>query len=133
MAEYTLEAIIKDLLPANQYIANAKMRPEEDNTKVEFAVKLQNNVLCLIDSHWPVEKLKAVEDAYQSNDKKNLAESRKKLVSAIKKKAEDVMNLYIAPPRTTDFGILYLPTEGLYSELTSYQDPVTKNFTYRGA
>ena len=126
LAEYTLEAIIKDLLPANQYIANAKMRPEEDNTKVEFAVKLQNNVLCPIDSHWPVEKLKAVEDAYQSNDKKNLAESRKKLVSAIKKKAEDVMNLYIAPPRTTDFGILYLPTEGLYSELTSYQDPVTK-------
>ena len=52
LAEYTLEAIIKDLLPANQYIANAKMRPEEDNTKVEFAVKLQNNVLCPIDSHW---------------------------------------------------------------------------------
>ena len=94
MAEYTLEAIIKDLLPANQYIANAKMRPEEDNTKLNFEVKLQNNVLCPIDSHWPVEKLKAVEDAYQSNDKKNLAESRKKLVSAIKKKAEDVMVVY---------------------------------------
>ena len=113
MAEYTLEAIIKDLLPANQYIANAKMRPEEDNTKVEFAVKLKIMSACLIDKAIAdlVEKLKAVEDAYQSNDKKNLAESRKKLVSAIKK-AEDVMNLYIVPPRTTDFGILIYLQKG---------------------
>ena len=60
------------------------MRPEEDNTKVEFAVKLQNNVLCPIDSPWPVEKLKAVEDAYQSNDKKNLAE-QKLIIENLKK------------------------------------------------
>ena len=126
LAEYSLEALIKDLLPPNQYIANAKMRPEEDRTKVEFAVKLQNDVLCPIDSHWPIEKLKAVEDAFNSQDKKMLADARSKLASAIRIKAKKIMELYISPPKTTDFGILYLPTEGLYSELTSYRDPITK-------
>ena len=70
LAEYSLEALVKDLLPPTQYILNAKMRPEEDNTKVEIAIKLQNEVLCPVDSHWPIEKLKAVEDAYHDNDKK---------------------------------------------------------------
>ena len=102
------------------------MRPEEDNTKVEIAIKLQNEVLCPVDSHWPIEKLKAVEDAYHDNDKKLLTDSRKKLVSAIRKKANEINQLYISPPKTTDFGILYLPTEGLYFELTSYRDPETK-------
>ena len=88
LAEYSLEALIKDLLPPNQYIANAKMRPEEDRTKVEFAVKLQNDVLCPIDSHWPIEKLKAVEDAFNSQDKKMLADARSKLASAIRIKAK---------------------------------------------
>ena len=126
LAEYSLESLIKDLLPPNQYIANAKMRPEEDRTKVEFAVKLQNDVLCPIDSHWPIEKLKAVEDAFNSQDKKMLADARSKLASAIRIKARKIMDLYISPPKTTDFAILYLPTEGLYSELTSYADPETK-------
>ncbi len=126
LAEYSLEALIKDLLPPNQYIANAKMRPEEDRTKVEFAVRLQNDVLCPIDSHWPIEKLKAVEDAFNSQDKKMLSDARSKLASAIRIKARKIMELYISPPKTTDFGILYLPTEGLYSELTSYRDPITK-------
>ena len=102
------------------------MRPEEDNTKVKIAIKLQNEVLCPVDSHWPIEKLKAVEDAYHDNDKKLLTDSRKKLVSAIRKKANEINQLYISPPKTTDFGILYLPTEGLYFELTSYRDPETK-------
>ena len=126
LAEYSLEALVKDLLPPTQYILNAKMRPEEDNTKVEIAIKLQNEVLCPVDSHWPIEKLKAVEDAYHDNDKKLLSDSRKKLVSAIRKKANEINQLYISPPKTTDFGILYLPTEGLYFELTSYRDPETK-------
>ena len=108
LAEYSLEALVKDLLPPTQYILNAKMRPEEDNTKVEIAIKLQNEVLCPVDSHWPIEKLKAVEDAYNDNDKKLLTDSRKKLVSAIRKKANEINQLYISPPKTTDFGILYL-------------------------
>ena len=93
LAEYSLEALIKDLLPPTQYIANAKMRPDEDNTKVEFAIKLQNDVLCPIDSHWPIEKLKAVEDAYNDNDKKQLNDAKKKNLASIKKKACEKNNL----------------------------------------
>ena len=87
LAEYSLEALVKDLLPPTQYILNAKMRPEEDNTKVEIAIKLQNEVLCPVDSHWPIEKLKAVEDAYHDNDKKLLTDSRKKTCICNKKKS----------------------------------------------
>ena len=61
LAEFSLAALLKDLLPASQYIANVKMKPDETRDVVEFAVKLQNNVLCPIDSHWPIEKYKAID------------------------------------------------------------------------
>ena len=53
LAEFSLAGLLKDLLPANQFIANVKMKPDETSDIVEFAVKLQNDVLCPIDSHWP--------------------------------------------------------------------------------
>ena len=46
------------------------MKPDETRDLVEFAVKLQNDVLCPIDSHWPIEKYKAVDEAFQNKDKK---------------------------------------------------------------
>ena len=73
LAEFSLEALLKDLLPAAQYIANVKMKPDETRDVVEFAVKLQNNILCPIDSHWPIEKYKAIDEAYQTKDKEALA------------------------------------------------------------
>ena len=75
LAEFSLAALLKDLLPAAQYIANVKMKPDETRDVVEFAVKLQNNVLCPIDSHWPIEKYKAIDEAYQAKDKDALATS----------------------------------------------------------
>ena len=71
LSEFSLAGILGDLLPASQYIANAKMKPEETRDLVEFAVKLQNNVLCPIDSHWPIEKYKAVDEAFQKKIKKH--------------------------------------------------------------
>ena len=47
------------------------MKPDETRDLVEFAVKLQNNILCPIDSHWPIEKYKAVDEAFQEKDKKH--------------------------------------------------------------
>jgi Uncharacterized protein conserved in bacteria len=61
LAEFSLASLLKDILPAAQYMANVKMKPDETRDVVEFAVKLQNNVLCPIDSHWPIEKYKAIE------------------------------------------------------------------------
>ena len=125
LAEFSLAALLKDLLPAAQYIANVKMKPDETRDVVEFAVKLED-VLCPIDSHWPIEKYKAIDEAYQAKDKDALAEARNDLASAFRVKAKKVAEKYIMPPKTTDFAIVYAPTEGLYAELSSYRDPKNK-------
>lgn len=125
LAEFGLGSLLKDLLPASQFIENVKMKPEENSDTVEFAIKLQD-VLLPIDSHWPVEKYKAIDDAYQANDKEAQAEARKDLAAALRNKAKSVSLKYIAPPKSTDFAIVYVPTEGLFSEISSYRDPKTK-------
>ncbi len=125
LAEFSLASILKDLLPASQYIANVKMK-EDTGENVEFAVKLQGGVLVPIDSHWPVEKFQAITDAEEAKDKKAIADARDKLASAFRAKAKKVNEKYIVPPKTCDFAIVYAPTESLFSELTSYRDPSTK-------
>ena len=126
LAEFSLASLLKDLLPATQYITNVKIKSEETNDNVEFAVKLQDGVLCPIDSHWPIEKFKAIDDAYQAKNKQMLADAKKNLASAFREKAKKVAQKYISQPKTTDFGIIYAPTEGLFSELASYRDSNTK-------
>ena len=125
LAEFGLGSLLRDLLPASQFIENVKMKPEETSETVEFAIKLQD-VLLPIDSHWPVEKYKAIDDAYKASDKDAQAEARKDLAAAFRLKAKSVNIKYIAPPKSTDFAIIYVPTEGLFSELSSYRDPKTK-------
>ena len=125
LAEFSLAALLKDLLPATQYISNIKMKPDETRDVVEFAIKLED-VLCPIDSHWPIEKYKAIDEAYQAKDKESLVKARNDLASAFRLKAKKVAEKYIMPPKTTDFAIIYAPTEGLYAELSSYRDPKTK-------
>ncbi len=125
LAEFSLASLLKDLLPASQYIENVKTKPDETGDTVEFAIKLQD-VLVPVDSHWPIEKFKEIDNAYQLKDKEALAEARKDLASAFRSKAKSVSSKYIAPPKTTDFAIVYAPTEGLFAELSSYRDPKTK-------
>ena len=125
LAEFSLASLIKDLLPASQFISNVKMK-EDTSENVEFAIKLQGDVLVPVDSHFPVERFKAIDDAHQEDDKKAIADARTKLAKAFKEKAKSVNEKYIVPPKTTDFGIVYAPTESLYKELTDYQDPSTK-------
>jgi len=126
LAEFSLASLLKDLLPASQFIENVKMKPGETQDTVEFAVKLED-VLVPLDSHWPIEKYKAIDDAFQKNDKEALAEARKNLATAYRNKAKAVSEKYIAPPKTTDFAIVYAPTEGLFAELSSYRDPKSKD------
>ena len=125
LGEFSLASILKDLLPASQYIANVKMK-EDTNENVEFAVKLQDGILVPVDSHWPVEKFQAISDAEEAKDKAAIADAKDKLASAFRVKAKKVNEKYIVPPKTTDFAIVYAPTESLFSELTSYRDPSTK-------
>jgi len=125
LAEFSLDSLLKDLLPASQYISNVKMK-DDTGENVEFAIKLQDGVLVPVDSHFPVEKFKAIDDAHQADDKKAQADARTKLARAFKDKAKSVNEKYIVPPKSTDFAIIYAPTESLFSELSSYQDPSTK-------
>ena len=125
LAEFSLASLLSDLLPASQYIANVKMKPDETGDTVEFAIRLQD-ILVPIDSHWPIEKFKDIDKAYQAKDKEALAEARKDLAAAFRTKAKSVSSKYIAPPKTVDFAIVYAPTEGLFAELSSYRDPKTK-------
>jgi len=125
LAEFSLDALIKDLLPASQFMTNVKMK-EDTSENVEFAIKLQGDVLVPVDSHFPVEKFKAITDGHDAQDKKAVADARAKLATAFKAKAKSVNEKYIVPPKTTDFAIVYAPTESLYKELTEYQDPSTK-------
>ena len=125
MAEFSLASLLKDLLPASQYIENLKMKPDETGDTVEFAVRLQDTLLP-IDSHFPLEKYKEIDNAFQAKDKEALADARKDLATAFRNKAKAVSAKYIAPPKTTDFAIIYAPTEGLFAELSSYRDPKTK-------
>tara|TARA_A100001011_G_C14291711_1_gene836481 strand:+ start:144 stop:1178 length:1035 start_codon:yes stop_codon:yes gene_type:complete len=125
LAEFSLGSLLKDLLPASQYLENVKTKPEETSDTVEFAVRLQD-VLVPIDSHWPIEKFKAIDEAFQNKDKEALNNARKELAAAFKNKAKAVNSKYISPPKTTDFAIIYAPTEGLFAELSSYRDPKTK-------
>ena len=125
LAEFSLASLLKDLLPATQYITNVKMK-EDTSENVEFAIKLQDDVLVPVDSHFPVEKFQAIDVAYQAKDKKAIADARDKLASAFRVKAKQVNLKYIVPPKSTDFAIVYAPVESLFSELTSYADPSTK-------
>ena len=125
LAEFSLGSLIKDLLPASQYSSNVKMK-EDTGENVEFAIKLQDGILVPVDSHFPVERFKAIQDAHQEDDKKAMADARTKLARAFKEKAKSVNEKYIVPPKTTDFAIVYAPPESFFLELANYQDPSTK-------
>ncbi|MDB9811155.1 DNA recombination protein RmuC [Candidatus Pelagibacter sp.] len=125
LAEFSLDALIKDLLPASQFMTNVKMK-EDTSENVEYAIRLQGDVMVPVDSHFPLEKFKAITDGYEADDKRAVADAKAKLATAFKNKAKSVNEKYIVPPKTTDFAIVYAPTESLYKELTEYQDPNSK-------
>ena len=125
LAEFSLGSLLQDLLPASQYNSNVKTK-DDSGENVEFAIKLQGGVMVPVDSHFPVEKFNAIQDAFKNEDKKAAAEARRNLARAFRDKAKSINDKYINPPKTTDFAIVYAPTESLFSELSSYQDPITK-------
>ncbi|WP_366534792.1 DNA recombination protein RmuC, partial [Streptococcus equi] len=70
-----------------------------------------------IDSKFPLEDYSRLEDAYESGDREEVERYRKALLASIKRFAKDINQKYIKPPETTNFGVLFLPTEGLYAEV----------------
>ena len=124
-AEFTLASLLKDLLAPSQYIPNAKIKSQSQGT-VEFAIKLPKNVLVAVDSFFPAAILERIKDAEETEDKKLVIDAKQDLADAVEEKAEKISEKYIEPPKTTSFGVLYLPTESLFYEVCNHRDKKTK-------
>lgn len=119
--EIQLGNILEQFLTPEQYACNVKTRPSS-NDLVEFAIKLpgknDNEFVWLpVDSKFPIEDYSRLVDAEESGDTELISELRKKLETSVKSFAKDIYEKYIETPYTTDFGIMFLPTESLYLEI----------------
>lgn len=113
--EVRLEKLLSDILAPNQYEMNVEIT---DGKRVEFAIKLPGNgdvpLLLPVDSKFPIEDYNRLIDA---EDKQAIDEARRSLAIKIRAFAKDIHDKYIVPPKTTDFALMFLPTEGLYAEV----------------
>jgi DNA recombination protein RmuC len=115
--EVRLEKLLSDILSEQQYGTNVEI---QDGKRVEFAVYLPGSeerpLLLPIDSKFPIEDYNRLLDA---ETKVEIEAARKALLASIRSFAKDIHDKYIAPPMTTDFALMFLPTEGLYAEVVS--------------
>jgi len=118
--EVQLGALLEQVLTPDQFARNVKTRDGGGET-VEFAIKLPgdqngNPVWLPIDAKFPVEDYQRLIAAQETADLAAAEEAMKDLETQLKKSAKDICAKYINPPRTTDFALMFLPTEGLYAE-----------------
>ena len=123
LGEIQLGAILGEILAPEQYETDIAVIPRSTN-RVEFAVKLpggddKSTVYLPIDSKFPGDTFAALQDAYDSGSPETIAAAKKQLAEVIKKCAKDIRDKYISPPYTTNFGIMFLPFEGLYAEVVN--------------
>ena len=111
------------MLQAGQYERNVRVKPDSAES-VEFAIKLPGGTddstgpLWLpIDAKFPVEDYQRLQDALERSNAEEIQQAGQALETSFAKSAGDISKKYLAPPHTTDFGIMFLPTEGLYAEL----------------
>ena len=117
IGEVMLETLLKQMLAPSQFEKNAKPKAGS-NEVVEFVVKLptpNGEALLPIDSKFPREAWERLETAYQTGA--DLVSAGKAFETAIRNEGKKICEKYIAPPRTTSFAIMFLPTEGLYAEV----------------
>ena len=120
LGEFQLGAILEQILSPDQYEANVKTRPGSTHY-VEYAIKLPGNddgtVWLPIDAKFPVDAYTQLLDAYDTGDPDAVKAAGSALDARIRAFAKDIRDKYIDPPNTTDFGIMFLPIEGLYAEV----------------
>jgi DNA recombination protein RmuC len=118
--EVQLGNLLEQVLTADQFARNVKTR-EESADRVEFAIKLPGDengapVWLPIDAKFPTEDYQRLLAAQDKGDVVAIEDAMKSLETQLKKSAKDICQKYINPPRTTDFALMFLPTEGLYAE-----------------
>ena len=122
IGEIQLSMLLEQLLAPEQYEANVHTRKGSDAV-VEFAVKLPGKddarafVYLPIDAKFPKDVYEQLLDAYDAADPQQIEVAGKQLEATIKKMSKDISEKYLAPPATTDFGIMFLPFEGIYAEV----------------
>lgn len=122
LGEIQLGAILSDILSTEQYDTEVAVIPDSA-ARVEFAIKLPGDgdspVYLPIDSKFPGDAYSALQEAYDTGDKAEVEKAMKALTARIKLSAKDIHDKYIKPPHTTNFGIMFLPFEGLYAEVVN--------------
>lgn len=122
LGEIQLKSILSEILSPEQYEENIATVKGSKNV-VEFAIKLPSDdnktVYLPIDSKFPGDTYSALRDAIENGDKEQIELASKALVARIKSEAKDIRDKYICPPETTEFAIMFLPFEGLYSEVVN--------------
>ena len=118
--EVQLGSLLEQVLTADQFARNVKTR-DESAERVEFAIKLPGDengapVWLPIDAKFPTEDYQRLLAAQDKGDVVAIDDAMKSLETQLKKSAKDICQKYINPPRTTDFALMFLPTEGLYAE-----------------
>jgi DNA recombination protein RmuC len=119
--EAQLGALLEDLLTAEQYASNVITVPGS-NERVEYAIRMPGqgdgeNVYLPIDSKFPVEDYQRLLEAQDAADPDAAAAAGRGLEVRVREEAKRIRSKYVAPPHTTDFAVLFLPTEGLYAEV----------------
>ena len=123
MAEIQLETLLDEILTPEQYIKNAQVS-QESRGVVEFAVRMpgqgrdeDSDVLLPIDAKFPQEDFARLMLAQEEANKEAIENALKALETRVKSEAKSISEKYIKPPHTTDFAIMFLPTEGLFAEI----------------
>ena len=118
--EVQLSLLLEEMLTPEQYVRNAQVRPSSGE-RVEFAIKMPgregHEVLLPVDAKFPVEDYHKLVAASEANEAELVILFRKQLHLRIRSCAKDIRDKYINPPTTTDFAVLFLPTESLYAEV----------------
>jgi DNA recombination protein RmuC len=129
LGEIQLGNILEEIMAPEQYASNVKTKKGSD-ALVEYAVKLpgktpdEKPVYLPIDAKFPQEDYIRLQSAYEAGDTAAVEVSLKALVQSVKKFAKEIADKYIDPPNTTDFGIMFLPVEGLFAEVVRQPDTI---------
>ena len=122
VGEIQLGSILEEILTPDQYDTNVATKHGSRDV-VEFAVKLPARddgfIYLPIDSKFPGDSYAALRDAYDSGSKEAVDAATKTLLNTIRREAKDIRDKYIDPPNTTEFAVMFLPFEGLYSEVVN--------------
>src|SRR5436309_2379054 len=119
-SEWQLGVLLEEMLTRDQFATNIKMRDDTDE-RVEFAIKLPGDengapVWLPIDAKFPMEHYERLAAAQEKGDPSAVEAAIKTLETQLKRCAKDICEKYINPPKTTDFALMFLPSEGLYAE-----------------